>query len=76
MSRPVLGIDLGTPNSVVASIDDQGTVVILRDALGSEITPSAVYFDPDGGSSGVWLEFLCPMGRCRKPCGHPRTTGE
>ena len=49
MSRQVLGIDLGTTNSVVASIDDRGTVVILRNALGSEITPSAVYFDPDGG---------------------------
>ncbi len=48
MSRPVLGIDLGTTNSVVASIDDQGQVVILRNALGSEITPSAVFFEPGG----------------------------
>jgi molecular chaperone DnaK len=48
VSRPVLGIDLGTTNSVVASIDDQGQVVILRNALGSEITPSAVFFEPGG----------------------------
>jgi molecular chaperone DnaK len=48
VSRPVLGIDLGTTNSVVASIDDEGRVVILRNALGSEITPSAVFFEPGG----------------------------
>ena len=49
MSRPVLGIDLGTTNSVVASIDGQGRVVILRNALGSEITPSVVFFEPGSG---------------------------
>ena len=49
MSRPVLGIDLGTTNSVAASIDDQGRIVILRNALGGEITPSVVFFEPGGG---------------------------
>jgi molecular chaperone DnaK (HSP70) len=49
VSRPVLGIDLGTTNSVAASIDDQGRIVILRNALGSEITPSVVFFEPGGG---------------------------
>ena len=49
MNAPVLGIDLGTTNSVVASIDDQGRVVILRNALGSETTPSVVFFEPGGG---------------------------
>jgi molecular chaperone DnaK len=48
MKRAVLGIDLGTTNSVVASIDDQGQVVILRNASGDEITPSVVYFDSAG----------------------------
>jgi molecular chaperone DnaK len=48
VSGPVLGIDLGTTNSVVASIDDRGTVIILRNAVGDEITPSVVYFEPDG----------------------------
>jgi molecular chaperone DnaK len=47
--QPVLGIDLGTTNSVVASIDKQGVVVIVRNAVGEEITPSVVYFEPDGG---------------------------
>ena len=46
VSRPVLGIDLGTTNSVVASVDDQGKVVVLRNALGDEITPSVVFFEP------------------------------
>ena len=51
MSLPgghIVGIDLGTTNSVVASVDDDGTVVVLPNANGSEITPSVVYFEPDG----------------------------
>jgi molecular chaperone DnaK len=48
MTGPVLGIDLGTTNSVVSSIDDRGQVIIVRNALGEEITPSVAYFDPDG----------------------------
>ena len=48
MSRPVVGIDLGTTNSVVASVDDHGEVVVLPNASGGEITPSVVYFEPDG----------------------------
>lgn len=48
MSRKVVGIDLGTTNSVVASVDDSGTVVVLPNASGREITPSVVYFERDG----------------------------
>lgn len=44
----VVGIDLGTTNSVVASVADDGTVVVLPNANGGEITPSVVYFEPDG----------------------------
>ena len=46
--RQVVGIDLGTTNSVVASVDDDGAVVVLPNANGGEITPSVVYFEPDG----------------------------
>ena len=46
--RQVVGIDLGTTNSVVASVTDDGTVVVLPNASGGEITPSVVYFEPDG----------------------------
>jgi molecular chaperone DnaK (HSP70) len=48
VSRAVLGIDLGTTNSVVASIDDNGRPAVLRNAAGAETTPSVVYFEPDG----------------------------
>jgi molecular chaperone DnaK len=44
----VLGIDLGTTNSVVASIDDQGQVFVVPNAVGEEITPSVAYFEPGG----------------------------
>ena len=46
--RHVVGIDLGTTNSVVASVDEAGTVVVLPNANGGEITPSVVYFEPGG----------------------------
>jgi molecular chaperone DnaK (HSP70) len=46
--RQVVGIDLGTTNSVVATVGDDGTVVVLPNADGGEITPSVVYFEPDG----------------------------
>ncbi|MGD0602845.1 MAG: Hsp70 family protein [Streptosporangiaceae bacterium] len=49
-ARRVVGIDLGTTNSVVASVDDDGTVVVLPTASGGEITPSVVYFEPDGAA--------------------------
>jgi molecular chaperone DnaK len=48
MARHVVGIDLGTTNSVVATVDDAGTVVVLPNADGGQITPSVVYFEPDG----------------------------
>lgn len=44
MSRPY-GIDLGTTNSVIATIDDRGMPVVLRNLLGAEITPSVVCFE-------------------------------
>jgi molecular chaperone DnaK len=46
--RHVVGIDLGTTNSVVATVADDGTVAVLRNASGGEITPSVVYLEPDG----------------------------
>ena len=49
MSRHVVGIDLGTTNSVVASVDEAGTVVILPNASRRlRSRPSVVYFEPDG----------------------------
>lgn len=46
--RHVVGIDLGTTNSVVASVADNGDVVVLPNTSGGEITPSVVYFELGG----------------------------
>src|SRR4051794_40464917 len=41
----VVGIDLGTTNSLVAHVEDGSPLVIGQDAL----VPSVVYYGPDGG---------------------------
>lgn len=40
-----IGIDLGTTNSCVATIDQSGRTVMVRNAEGELLTPSAVFFD-------------------------------
>jgi len=47
MASPVLGIDLGTTNSVVA-VSDGRTIDVLPDAEGNLLTPSTVSFHPNG----------------------------
>lgn len=47
MASPVLGIDLGTTNSVVA-VSDGRSVDVLKDADGHVLTPSTVSFHPNG----------------------------
>jgi molecular chaperone DnaK len=42
------GIDLGTTNSCIASVDDTGRPVIHKSAVGEDTTPSVVYFDSPG----------------------------
>ena len=49
MTTPrVVGIDLGTTNSLVAEVVD-GVPRVFRDAAGDALVPSAVTFSPDGG---------------------------
>jgi molecular chaperone DnaK len=48
MDASIVGIDLGATNSVVATLDQSGKVIILPSPSGAEITPSVVYFEPDG----------------------------
>lgn len=48
MSDPIVGIDLGTSNSVVAYADESGAVRVLADESG-KIHPSVVSFHPSGG---------------------------
>jgi len=47
MSR-IVGIDLGTTNSLVATVDS-GIPLVIADANGQRLTPSVVYFPADGG---------------------------
>ncbi|HEY6880729.1 MAG TPA: Hsp70 family protein [Polyangiales bacterium] len=47
MGSPVLGIDLGTTNSVVA-VARNGRVEVLPDAEGNKLFPSVVSFHPSG----------------------------
>ncbi|MBQ4504288.1 MAG: Hsp70 family protein, partial [Firmicutes bacterium] len=43
-----LGIDLGTTYSAVAWINNQGEAEIIENREGERVTPSVVYFQPDG----------------------------
>src|ERR1043165_4169220 len=49
MSDPIVGIDLGTSNTVVAHADTAGQVQVLADLNGFKIHPSVVSFHPTGG---------------------------
>ncbi len=49
MSDPIVGIDLGTSNSVVGYCDVTGAVRVLADEAGFKIHPSVVSFHPSGG---------------------------
>ena len=49
MSDPIVGIDLGTSNTVVAYATDSGAVSVLADEQGTRIHPSVVSFHPNGG---------------------------
>ena len=49
MADPIVGIDLGTSNTVVAHADEGGTIHVLPDENGNKIHPSVVSFHPNGG---------------------------
>ena len=44
----VVGIDLGTTYSAVATIDETGEPTMIKNCFGSTVTPSAVCIMPDG----------------------------
>ena len=46
-SAPLLGIDLGTTNSLIA-VWQQGRAQLIANALGETLTPSVVSVDDDG----------------------------
>lgn len=47
MGQPIIGIDLGTTNSVVAVTDHTGTTLAIAGADGERVVPSVVFF-PEG----------------------------
>jgi molecular chaperone DnaK len=49
LSDPIVGIDLGTSNSVIAHADAAGAVKVLADDSGAKVHPSVVSFHPNGG---------------------------
>lgn len=49
--KPTVGIDLGTTNSCVATVDDQGRPLIVHNQQGESTTPSVVSFREVDGES-------------------------
>ena len=46
--RSAAGIDLGTTNSLIAQVDEQGQTRLLQEPEGSEIIPSVAHYQADG----------------------------
>ena len=64
MGEPILGIDLGTTNSLVGIVDS-GFPILLADENGNRLTRSAVYFPDDGsqplvGEAALRMRSLAP----------------
>src|SRR5687767_756021 len=53
----IVGIDLGTTNSLIGIVE-AGFPILLADETGARLTPSAVYFPPDGGEPAVGAAAL------------------
>jgi molecular chaperone DnaK len=49
VNDPIVGIDLGTSNTVIAHTDASGATTVLADANSYKIHPSVVSFHPSGG---------------------------
>ena len=59
---PVIGIDLGTTFCAVATIDEIGKPVILKNEDGKNITPSVIAFEPDRIAFGEEAKGLQSLG--------------
>jgi molecular chaperone DnaK len=59
----IVGIDLGTTNSLIGVVE-AGFPILLADETGARLTPSAVYFPPDGepevGTAALRRRILQP----------------
>ena len=60
----IIGIDLGTTNSLVSYFDKEKGAVIIPNRLGSKLTPSVVSFDENGtvyvGQTAKERRITCP----------------
>ena len=65
MSETILGIDLGTTNSIVGVVDS-GFPILLADDHGERIVPSAVYY-PGGEGHEVLVGQSALRMRCVEP---------
>lgn len=52
MTTRAIGIDLGTTNSIVATINNQGRSEIITDQEGNVVVPSVVFFDAERAAVG------------------------
>ena len=59
---PIIGIDLGTTFCVVATIDEMGRPVVLKNSDGKSITPSVIAFTPDRVAFGDEAKGLQSLG--------------
>src|SRR5262245_18844748 len=50
MAGKLVGIDLGTTFSAIATLDDRGQPVTLPNRDGEMLTPSAILLDDEGGA--------------------------
>jgi molecular chaperone DnaK len=74
---PLVGIDLGTTNSVVAGIDRAGISQAIPDEDGQRILPSAVHFPRDGDPSvGASAKAMATVDPGRTAMAFKRGMGE
>src|SRR5881398_812362 len=50
MSGKLVGIDLGTTFSAIATLDDRGQAITLPNREGEMLTPSVIFLDDEGGA--------------------------
>ncbi len=71
-----IGIDLGTTFSAVASVDENGRAVVLKNAIGEPLTPSVVWFGKDEPLVGAEAKEMQEMGEDKVASFFKRNMGD